>query len=299
MEEPVSIVGIWITVLAVVSILVSLVHTRRGSPVLAMVNRWLRWILFAVAVAFIFREAEWSSRPFWALSLMAFIGWFLFETGYNWLVIHALSRSEMPLFPKFRRNEQRDEWPAQPRYIKVRDWLRTRGFRRVTSLKAELMESIELRSSVYESDDRRIRLQVLFIPQRNTNLSACYVLSSRTANGGRLITDNIFIPFGGFYPEGWDLFRRPLVRSLSRLLDLHRKRMRKSADPVEPWEEDEDALDELNDQQRILEKTNLDRGFLYPRYLQEEHGKITQAGRYRIWKEIWFMNYFGIPVSYR
>jgi len=287
MNEPISIVGLGITSLAILSILISFIYSRQGSPLLAMINRWLRWILFSLAIAYIFRESEWSTRPFWALASMAF------------LVIQALSRSEMPLFPKFRENSKRDDWPAQPRYIKIRDWLRKEGFKRVASLKAELLESVEIRSTVYESEDRTIRIQVVFVPQRNSSLSACFVVSSMTGENERVITDNIFIPFGGFYPEGWDLCRRPLVRKISHLVALHKKRLSRHGGEPQPWDPDLNPRDELNEQQRILEKTNLERGFLLPRNMQEEHGKITQAGRYRIWKEIWCMNYLGLPMRYR
>jgi hypothetical protein len=298
MFDSFSIVGLLIMMLAIISIGLGFAHVERGSPVLAILNRWLRWILFSLAVGYLLQELEWSGRPFWALSLIAFLVWFLLETGYNWLAINALSRSEIPLFPRFEKNVDGDEWPAQPRYLKVREWLRSEGFRRRDSLKASLMEEMELRSSIYENKDQTIRLQVLFIPQRKSNLSACYIFSSPTGEEGRIITDNIFIPFGGFYPERWKISRRPLTRSPKSLLKAHQQRLRKSPDPVLPWPERIDPIEDLNDQQRILEKTNTDLGFLLPRYLHEEHGKITPAGRYRVWKEIWLLNYLGLPMAY-
>ena len=44
---------------------------------------------------------------------------------------------------------------------------------------------------------------------------------------------------------------------------------------------------------------NTDMGFLLPPYLREEHGKFTSNGRYRVWKEIWLLNYFGLTVQSR
>ena len=39
-------------------------------------------------------------------------------------------------------------------------------------------------------------------------------------------------------------------------------------------------------------------GFLFPMNLRDEYGKITWEGRYRVWKEIWLLNYFGKAFSY-
>jgi hypothetical protein len=62
---------------------------------------------------------------------------------------------------------------------------------------------------------------------------------------------------------------------------------------VEPVVVEDDALEELNDHQGILERLNTEIGFLVPRPLQEEDGKISQEGRYRLWKEMWFLAYLG------
>ena len=33
--------------------------------------------------------------------------------------------------------------------------------------------------------------------------------TSETADGERLITDNMHTPYGGFYPDNWNVIRRP------------------------------------------------------------------------------------------
>ena len=85
--------------------------------------------------------------------------------------------------------------------------------------------------------------------------------------------------------------RKPLIGSLVRLSSLHNKRLLKLK--IEPVRVDDDALEELNDYQRILERLNTEIGFLVPRPRQEEEGKISPEGRYRLWKEMWFLAYFG------
>jgi hypothetical protein len=54
----------------------------------------------------------------------------------------------------------------------------------------------------------------------------------------------------------------------------------------------------LNQQQRVIERTNTELGFLLPRSQHEEHGVLTWEGRYRVWKEAWLLSYFGIPRRY-
>jgi len=297
MESPLSWIGILILGLAVLAVLLSLLDSQQGSPLLGIGYRWTRWFLIALGSAYLISSLEWSGRPLWALASMSFLSWFLLETGYNWLMIKAVSRSNIPLFPRFRANTTGDEWPAQTRFLKIREWLRKNGFQKRQSLKADLFEGVELRSSVYDNKDKTVRLQLLFIPQRSGTLTACSIFSSITRNGTRLITDNVFMPFGGFYPENWHLVRRPLARRLRGLHRLHQKRIQKEPDPIIAWEEGEEPLDDLNEQQRLLEKVNTDLGFLLPRYLQEEHGKITSSGRFRVWLELWLLNYLGRTVS--
>jgi len=218
----------------------------------------------------------------------------MMETGYYWVAIKALSRSEIPLFPSFKANVDGDEWPADPLLIKLREWLREQKFKRLSALKAELFEDTFLRASIYESADKLTRLQILFIPKRKGGATACYTLSTNGTDNSRIITDNLYLPFGGYYPEKWNILRKPLIGSLQRLLKLHQLRTIKSSIVSIPFEDE--PLEELNDQQRILERLNLETGFLNPRHFQEEEGKISYDGRYRLWKEMWLLAYLGKSV---
>ena len=201
----------------------------------------------------------------------------------------------MPLFPSFKINTDGDEWPADPLLIEVREWLRSVEFNRLSALKAKLFEETFLRASIYESADKLTRLQILFIPKRKGGATACYTLSTNGENERRLVTDNLFLPFGGYYPEAWDIVRKPLIGSLKRLLKLHRLRLIEST--LKPIPFDDAPLEELNDQQRTLERFNLENGFLNPRQFQAEVGKISYDGRYRLWKEMWLLAYLGRSVS--
>jgi hypothetical protein len=280
----------------IVSVILVQVNQRIASPVVAIADRWLRWLIFPVSAAWLCRSFELVDRPFWVLAVAGFLIWFLVETLYNWLAIAALSVSPFPLFPRYVVNTSGEEWPIQPRFLRIREWLRSQGFRQVQALKAELSGDIYLRVSVYQDEASLLRLQVTFLPQNNGAIDVCYSLMSMTVDGSRYVTDNLYIPFGGFYPEEWFVDRRPCCRSIARLLTVHRRRTASVgralvAFSVEP-------IEDLNNSQRELDRVNTELGFLNPQSAREDHGKISNEGRYRVWKEIWMLNYLGRSARY-
>jgi hypothetical protein len=230
------------------------------------------------------------------LAIGFFLLWFLGETLYNWIAIHALSVSPLPLFPRFTINTSGEEWPTNPRFLEIRDWLRTQSFKHVQALRAEVAPGIYLRVSIYQDVAGQIRLQITFLPHPNGAISVCYSLSTQTDSSYRFVTDNLYLPFGGFYPENWLVSRHPWRRSLPSLLARHRKRISQSNEIALPWSTD--PLNDLNAQQVELEQLNTELGFLHPHHDREEQGKMTYEGRYRVWKEIWFLNYFGRSARY-
>ena len=222
--------------------------------------------------------------------------YFLIETGYRWLEIHALSVSPMPLFPRFAVNSSGEEWPTHPRLLTLREWLRQQGFRPLQSLKAEVGAGIYLRTSVYQDATGNLRVQITFLPQPGGGITVCHTFSSQTTEGDRIVTDNLFLPFGGFYPENWFVERHPWTRSAARLRQRHEQRVRAIQAPLVAW--DLEPLGDLNQQQREVERINTELGFLLPHAEREENGKISHEGRYRVWKEVWLLNYFGIASRY-
>ena len=202
---------------------------RKASLVIAILNRWLRWITFSLAAAFLSISADWFAKPFWILVLAFFLVWFLFETIYHWIAIKALSQSSVPLFPEFKINPQGEEWPAQKKFFILRRWLKENNFQSICSLKAELVSEITLRMHVYQSEDAKHRIQILFIPQRYGIVNMCFTIVSQTVEKSRFVTDNMFLPFGGFYPENWLLDRKPLARNLLGLYNRHLQRLTPTA----------------------------------------------------------------------
>lgn len=280
----------------VISLMLHLLNSRVLMPAVTIVNRWVRWILFSLGMAYLANELNWTDRPFWAVTVLAFLGWFLVESIYHWLAIRALSLSPLPLFPRFVANTSGEEWPTQRRLFAVRDWLRREKFHLAQSLKAEIAPGVFLRLSVYQDAANLIRMQVAFIPQPNGAVALCYTLSSRTADEVRYITDNLHLPFGGFYPENWRIERRPWSRGLRSLVARHRRRLQRAGEVAQPWTNE--PLDDLNRQQGQLEQVNTELGFLHSHQDRDEFGKISKEGCYRVWKEVWMLNYLGRPVAY-
>jgi len=272
------------------------VNQRLASPVIAIADRWIRWIVFPIVGARLCRDFSLIDRPFWVLALAGFIIWCLVETLYCWLRIAALSISPFPLFPRYALNSSGEEWPVQPRFLRIRDWLRSGGFRQVQALKAEVGGDMYLRVSIYQDEASLLRVQVTFLPQANGAIDVCYSLMSIACDGSRYVTDNLYIPFGGFYPENWFVDRRPCCRSLPRLLARHRKRLAAANVVLAPFAVE--PMADLNEAQRELDRVNTELGFLNPQGAREDHGKISREGRYRVWKEIWMLNYLGRSARY-
>ena len=295
-QTPLMQVQYLILLAILLSLLLLQLNQRLVSPLVAIAERWLRWVVISVGGAQLCRDFELVDRPLWVLAVAVFIGWFLLETLYNWLAIAALSVSPFPLFPRYALNSSGEEWPVQPRFLRIREWLRAQGFKQVQALKAEVDGDIYLRVSIYQDEAALLRVQVTFLPQSNGAIDVCYSLTSTAADGSRYVTDNLYIPFGGFYPSDWYVDRRPCCRSLPRLLALHRKRIASMGHELAAFAAE--PMVDLNDAQRELDKVNTELGFLNPQGAREENGKITHEGRYRVWKEIWMLNYLGRSARY-
>ncbi|MGA1204661.1 MAG: hypothetical protein ACO3ZW_02480 [Opitutales bacterium] len=282
--------------LALLSLGLSWWGARVGSPIISIFGRWARWFFIASLVAAGVHLMGWSGHGPGVLALVSLLLWFIVETGYNWLAINALSKSELPLFPKFEENEKGEEWPSSRQHIRLKDWLRKQGFVRKQALVSHLGDLTLMRISVYENPEATIRLQVVFLPNLRGGTSVCLSCYSSTRSGDLLVTDNVFLPFGGFYPENWDVERSPWTRSPGKLLHRHEARIDARAEPLIPIVHS--PLEQINGDQRVVEQLNRDLGFLHQPAEQEELGRLTPAGRARIWQEIWTLSYLGLPLKY-
>lgn len=280
----------------VLSLVLMRVNQHFASPTLAIMNRWLRWIVLAGGTAEMIIHFGWSERSFLVLFSASLIAWFMLESIYHWAAIHAMSVSPLPLFPRFTLNRGGDEWPVQSRFLRLREQIRAAGFKHVQALRAEIASGLFVRASFYHSADGATRLQVTFLPQPMGNVTVCLHLATQTADGRRVVTDNHHLPFAGFYPENWLVERRPWCRAFPRLLAQHRERVTQTAATLVPWTSE--PLEDVNAQQTELERLNTQLGFLLPSPEHEERGRISSEGRYRVWKEMLSLNYLGRPARY-
>lgn len=283
-------------VLMILSLVLTKVNQVYASPVLSIFNRWLRWFIIAGSLADICVFFDFFNRSFEILFIVFFVTWFLIDTIFRWLMIRAISVSPLPLFPRFKVNRSGEEWPVQRRFLNLRDTLREKGFVLSESLRAEVATRYFVRVSVYQNPQTNLRLQVSFLPQPVGNFSICFQLSTLCANGTRIVTDNHYLPFAGFYPSSWQLERKPNTRGFTQLLRIHEQRILKSGQIACEW--NVDPLEDLNSQQCELERLNLELGFLLPYSEHDEHGRISYEGRFRVWKEMLSLNYFGRAAKY-
>ncbi len=289
-----------ITQVAVALILISLFlrffNRYQPTPVRTILIHWLSWVSVAWLMAMV-AHGFGVSRPFWVLFSCAFLLWFLLEGAYRWLAIRVLSYSTFPLFPRYFPNTTGDEWPINSDTFLLRDWVKKEGFQRQASLKAQILDPLYIRTTCYLSTDRKTQLWITFFPRQIAGVHTCYSFSSVTAEGERVITDNHNLPYGGFYPDHWFVLRLPLMVSVEKLYQIHKQRVLKSGGKfVEP---DQEPLEEINGYSEMIEQVNREKGFLLPRELHGEQGRLSLEGRYRAWKEMWLLRYLGSTIRYR
>jgi hypothetical protein len=267
-----------------------------GSPVLSIINRWLRGTVLAGGMAIISIHYGWNERGLSSLFIGFLLIWVLCDGISRWIAIQALSVSSMPLFHRFVVNRAGDEWPVQDYFLRLREKIRAAKFKQVQAIRTELLNGMQLRISIYQTADNITRLQAAFIPQPVGSVTVCLHFTTQLASGLLVVTDNHFLPFAGFYPENWRLERRPNCRNFNRLLKCHLDRVAAFQELPVAWFTE--PLEDMNRQQTELEKTNLELGFLLPLDQHEEYGRISYEGRYRIWKEMLSLGYFGRSARY-
>ncbi len=279
-------------IIALTLVLVGTAMKLRQVPAfgLVLLNRWVRWLLFGFGIAYLLREWGLSERPIWALAPSFLLVWILIESVYTWLAVKALSISEIPVYPNYRETSDEVAWPVLPYFVKVKEEIRGLGFSREANLSADLGGALKMRSLLYFSEDRKTRLQVVFAPRANGCPALFLVFSSKNGER-RQVTDNVWLPFGGVFPEAWSVSRHPFARSARRLYEKHASNLKTWS--VEPEAFAEDSVETLNAEQDELDRASIDGGILIPRGQRPEYGKLTGDGKYRVWKQILLLNYFG------
>ena len=69
------------------TLILTYVNGRRASILVSIVNRWLRWITFATAAAYLSFAAEFFAKPFWVLFAVFFLLWFFFVLFFDLIIL--------------------------------------------------------------------------------------------------------------------------------------------------------------------------------------------------------------------
>lgn len=262
--------------------------------IIRLFSHWARWLTFACAFSLMLTYFEWSNRADWVHFISGLAAWFILETLYYKISIHMLNISEMDLFPKYKNDTNENLWPINKEVLKIKDLLSEEGFKEEETLKAEIIAHLVIRQAVFLDETRKIRLNVLFIPNAKNEIKLFYSLFSHKTSGEYLLTDNQNMPFGGYYPDHWTVNRYPISHSLKKLLKKHREAMSESEGE---WSVVEgDIRTKTNRLQWELEKKNREMGFLNEPN-REDKQQISSEGCFRIWIEMWLLAYFGKTLS--
>jgi len=262
--------------------------------IIRLFSHWARWLTFACAFSLMLTYFEWSNRADWVHFISGLAAWFILETLYYKISIHMLNISEMDLFPKYKNDTNENLWPINKEVLKIKDLLSEEGFKEEETLKAEIIAHLVIRQAVFLDETRKVRLNVLFIPNAKNEIKLFYSLFSHKTSGEYLLTDNQNMPFGGYYPDHWTVNRYPISHSLKKLLKKHREAMSESEGE---WSEVEgDIRTKTNRLQWELEKKNREMGFLNEPN-REDKQQISSEGCFRIWIEMWLLAYFGKTLS--
>ena len=285
---------IMVLMVALVGAALSISCLRTGKPAFKVAARWMLWLCASFGFGALFTKIGLSGKSLTATASFCFLLWPLAETFYNWLAIDALSRSGNSIFPNYCLGE--NEWPVDKTSIRIREFLRAKQYRVVTCAVGKIGDDDCVRYHIFESPDRVTRVGVCFVVGPKGPLQPFFSISTTLEDERKIVTDNDYMPFGGFYPDNVFIERHPLSRSLSRLLKRHYKRLEKAGSKPVKW--NGDPIAELNRDQLELEQLNTSLGFLVEPARRNELGNISREGRYRLWKEIWMLNYLGRPFSY-
>lgn len=261
---------------------------RQWSPVVSVLNRWVSLMTFACCVAYWDQLVDWSGRPAWVMLALAVLGWFFCESLLLWVFLGRLSFSSVPLFPRFRLLAHTDGMPIHEGFSRAQAQLESMGYTFLESMALPLNDTFSVWSRVFEKDCRRV--QLLLMPRSRGRFQLHVAVHGLGADGVRYTLDNLYLPNVAASPKDQVCLRRPWARGMRKLIKRHEALMAEAggcqAFTYPPCED-------LNRAQAQQEAYNAQGGLLRPSHVHSEHGRITPEGRYRIWKGLFWLHYFG------
>ena len=264
------------------------INKNKNFPLLGVLTNWIKWIGFSFLFCFLLDYYELSNREPTIHFITGMCVWFILDTLFNQVYISIAK--EIEVFPRYKKEIDNNFWLVEPFVLKTKEDLRKNNYRKIDLIQAEVRGGTKIKQMVFLNNENRTRINIYLIQNNNTR----YFISifNKSKNGFYLITDNTINPFGGCYPKSWDIKKYPMFRSFSFLLKKHEKRMKKAG---KEWEKfDENIINQINDEQRVLKNTNIDLGYLQ---ITEGGARISPKGSFKLWVGIWVLSYFGIIIN--
>jgi hypothetical protein len=262
--------------------------TRTLSLLPHICNRWIRWILFGLLPAEMATGLRWTTKPFGVIFASGLLLWVLLDSMYAWFSITLVSKSDIPLFPRYYTLEQ-ESWPTHPLYLELKQAIEALGLRWVQTQQAKISDRCQLKAVFFENKERTLRLQALFAVPLTGRLQVSCTCFTQQAPDQLIATDNATMPFGGYYPQGWSWERKPWLTDVRALVEHHAKRIQwdRAVPFVRQPSEDTQAW------HHSLQQVNHEAGFFNPLEDQEALGRISYEGRYRMWTQHLTLRYLG------
>lgn len=258
------------------------------SPIHSFVQSWAMRISLSLFLSFLTNYLSTVQRPITALFIINLLIIFLFESIKLWLMTGMLSKIDLPLFPRFYTCDESFIWPIGKMFESQREIIKSAGFHEDIMLKVGTSNIVGIYSPVLYSEDKKIRMQVIFSTAHPSYTFISYILKSCTTSGETIITSNFQSAMSCFYPESWSVKKLPMA-SIEKLLEIHNNRI--EGKDLELFE-NKNSLEELNLEQFQIETENCNAGFC--ERTEGNKTAITYYGRYRLWCDMISFSYIGI-----
>ncbi|MDR3316669.1 MAG: hypothetical protein LBS68_01150 [Puniceicoccales bacterium] len=260
----------------------------------AIFLRWLRFGATGTTFAYAVKFFTGNPAPFGLLVATGLTLWFLAEGMATWGQVRRLGDMEAPFCLRYDPADDLSLWPNAPDLRSVQNSKECGGFLLETMARVDHRGKLLFLCPILLSADRQIRLVMRFPLPLEGTAPASFIFYSVDGGGRTIVTENFCGVFAGYYPDSWDVRRRPLVASLFRLLALHRRRLCDRS----PAAMDGNPIEMLNGLQDALLEENRGRNFLIAGAGAGRSSlRFGSEAGFRIWLEVFLLRYFGRPLG--
>ncbi len=277
-----------LSILLLLLLLIGFINGRYlASAKLWVLRRLMRVIFFALGTAYLAQEYFLKDTPFYALFLSGALAYILIDSLVYWNKLTLLNTLYPVIFPTYK--EVASSWRPGEKFSKLKNDILEAGFTKNMSLAASVMdEKIMLTSFI--SSDKKIFLNVYFMPYLNTYMIATTTLSISENDDTFYGIDATYSPFGLSYPENYKMLYKPLSGGNPlKVLKAHKKFTKGKA----LKEINFNPLEMQTKVQEDIKMQSAHEGLFNAPANVEEFGVLSSEGLFRAWKSILKLNYLG------